>query len=103
MATIGCTVVAYLRARPGRRAELRRVLEGFVAPTRAEEGCVDYHLHISDDDPDLFVFYENWRSKRDLDEHLAKPHLTPLRERGRELLAGEPEIRLVTMLSPYGR
>ena len=100
---IGCTVVAFLRAKPGKRDELRQVLEGFVAPTRAEEGCINYDLHVSDDDPDLFVFYENWRSKQDLEQHLRKPHLVPLHERGAELLAGEPEIRLVTMLSPYGR
>jgi quinol monooxygenase YgiN len=103
MREIGCTIVAFLRAKPGKRDELREVLEGFVAPTREEEGCVDYHLHASDDDPDLFMFYENWRSRKDLDDHLGKPHLTPLRERGEELLATPVEIRSYTMLSPYDR
>ena len=49
------------------------------------------------------MFYENWRSREDLDRHLAMPHLAPLRERGQELLAAEVEVRSYTMLSPYDR
>ena len=101
MGTIGCTVVGVLRARPERRQELLEILSGFVAPTRREEGCVEYHLHVSDADPNLFMFYENWRSREDLERHLALPHLAPLRDRGPELLAAEVEIQSYTMLSPY--
>ena len=103
MGTIGCTVVGVLRARPERRDELLEILRGLVAPTRREEGCVDYHLHVSDADPNLFMFYENWRSREDLDRHLGMPHLAPIRERGPELLAADVEIHAYTMLSPYGR
>ena len=103
MGTIGCTVVGVLRARPERRQELLEILSGFVAPTRREEGCVEYHLHVSDADPNLFMFYENWRSREDLDRHLAMPHLAPIRDRGSELLAAEVEIHSYTMLSPYDR
>ncbi len=74
MKAIGCTVIGILRAKPEKRDELRAVLEAFVAPTRQEEGCVDYHLHVSDTDPNLFMFYENWRSRADLDHHLTLPH-----------------------------
>jgi len=49
-----------------------------VGPTRQEAGCIDYHLHRSNEDPRRFMFYENWHSKKDLDDHLAKPHLVPL-------------------------
>jgi quinol monooxygenase YgiN len=103
MATIGCTVMGVLRARPEKREELLEILRGFVAPTRREEGCVDYHLHVSDTDPNLFMFYENWRSRADLDHHLTLPHLAPIRERSGELLAAEVEIIPYTMLSLYGR
>ena len=103
MGTIRCTVVGVLRARPERRDELLEILRGLVAPTRREEGCVDYHLHVSDADPNLFMFYENWRSREDLDRHLEMPHLAPIRERGPELLAADVEIHAYTMLSPYGR
>ena len=103
MKAIGCTVIGILRAKPEKRNELRAILEAFVAPTRQEEGCVDYHLHVSDTDPNLFMFYENWRSRADLDHHLTLPHLAPIRELGGELLAAEVEIVPYTMLSPYDR
>ena len=45
------------------------------------------------------MFYENWRSRADLDHHLTLPHLAPIRERGGELLAAEVEIIPYTMLS----
>ena len=44
------------------------------------------HLHQSNEDPDLFMFYENWESDADLDAHLAAPHLTQLAARIPELL-----------------
>ena len=83
------------------RDELLEILRGLVAPTRREEGCVEYHLHGSDANPNVFMFYENWRSRNDLDRHLTLPHLAPIRERGSELLASEVEIHSYTMLSPY--
>ena len=103
MGRIGCTVVGILRAKPERRDEVLEILRGFVAPTRREEGCIEYHLHVSDADPNLFMFYENWRSRADLDRHLAMPHLAPIRERGHDLLAAEVEIHAYIMLSPYDR
>ena len=45
----GCSLIAYLHGKPEKRNELLAVLSAFVAPTRAEPGCVEYHLHISQD------------------------------------------------------
>jgi quinol monooxygenase YgiN len=62
-----------------KRDELLKVLHSFVKPSRAEPACVDYHLHVSNDDPNLFVFYENWRTRNELDEHLQTPILSASR------------------------
>ncbi len=53
-----CTLTATLNARPEKRAELIELLESFVGPSRSEPGCVDYHFHVSADDPNVFYFYE---------------------------------------------
>jgi len=95
----GCTILGILHARPAGRDELLEILQGFVAPTRRESGCINYELHVSDDDPNLFMFYENWRSRKDLDDHLAMPHISVLHERKHELLDADVEIRYFTMLS----
>lgn len=97
----GCTVIGLVRAKPGKRDELLAVLAGFVSPTRAEAGCLDYHLHSTDDDPDLFMFYENFRTDQDLEDHLRMPYLSVLTERADELLGAEVEVRHYTMQSEY--
>jgi quinol monooxygenase YgiN len=63
----GLTLIAYLHGKPEKREELFATLREFVEPTRAEAGCVEYHLHVSNDDPNLFIFYENWQSRPELD------------------------------------
>ncbi len=69
------TVVAILRCKTGNaelvRAELLRLLE----PTRTEDGCLNYDLFENPQDPDLFIFHENWESDQDLDRHLESAHI----------------------------
>ncbi|TCK22463.1 putative quinol monooxygenase [Pseudonocardia endophytica] len=69
------TVIAHMKAAPGKEAELRRELEALVEPTSSEDGFVNYNLHVSTEDEGLFYLYENWESEAKLDEHLAAPHL----------------------------
>jgi quinol monooxygenase YgiN len=95
----GCTIIGTVVAKPETRAELQDILAAQVAPTRAEEGCLNYDFHADSHDPCVFVFYENWRTQEDLDEHLTKTHLKPLFDRQSELLARPVEIRHLTMLS----
>jgi quinol monooxygenase YgiN len=95
----GCTLIACLHARPEKRAELLKILHSLVKPSRAEPTCVDYHLHVSNDDPNLFVFYENWRTRKELDEHLETPILRSFWARRLDLLEKDVDIQFITMLS----
>jgi quinol monooxygenase YgiN len=80
------TVIAYMRAAPGKRDELRAALEALVEPTSRENGYVNYDLHQGIEDPDQFSFYEYWESDADLDAHLDAPHLRDFAARIPELL-----------------
>ncbi|WP_433679059.1 putative quinol monooxygenase [Nocardia sp. CA-119907] len=71
-------LVGFARPKPERAAELRELLLSLVAPTRAEDGALEYHFHEDKNDPDTFVFYEVCRSKAELDRHLALPHVPPV-------------------------
>jgi quinol monooxygenase YgiN len=81
------TVLARVRAKTGLEAEVFRMISDLIAPTRAEEGCINYVLHRSQDDPALFFLYENWRSRKDLDDHLATPYLQNFLGKVPDLLA----------------
>jgi quinol monooxygenase YgiN len=80
------TVIAYMRAAPGKRDELRQALGALIEPTSREKGYINYDLHQNLEDPDMFLFYENWESGADLDAHLAAPHLKEFAARIPELL-----------------
>ena len=94
-----CTIIGTVVAKPETRDELHAILTAQVAPTRTEPGCMNYDFHVDAKDPCVFMFYENWRSKADLDAHLKMPHLKPLFSRLDALLARPVEIRFYEMLS----
>jgi quinol monooxygenase YgiN len=93
------TLVTYLYAKPEKEEELVNILQPLEAPTREESGCINYHLHRSTEDPLCYMFYENWTSMEDLDNHLTKPHLEPLLSRTDELFQRDVKIEFYTMLS----
>lgn len=86
------TVVAEIIAKPGCEERLQEELLRCVEPTRAEQGCLQYDLHVATDRPGHFLFYENWTSREALDRHLATPHLERLSSLLPELAEGEARI-----------
>lgn len=96
----GCTIIGNVHGRPEKRAELLALLLSFIAPTRAEPGCIEYQLQVSATDPDAFMFYENWVSREALEQHIAMPYIQPLIERQHELLSRPVEIVHFEMLAP---
>jgi quinol monooxygenase YgiN len=88
------TVIAILKAKPGKESALREALLGLIPITRQEPGCINYDLHVSTEKPGEFVFHENWESKQHLDDHLARPHLVALGARAEELFSEPPHLTL---------
>jgi quinol monooxygenase YgiN len=70
------TVVAKVVAKSESVTALRTELLRLLAPTRQEEGCIEYRLHQDNQDPTVFIFYENWQDRAALDRHMASPHFT---------------------------
>src|SRR3989442_293765 len=76
------TVVAKVRAAKGKGDALAALLKEQVAAVRkAEPGCLVYRPHRSTKDPDLFLFYEQYRDEAAFDTHRKAPHLAAYRER----------------------
>ncbi len=72
--------IASFKANPGRETDIERILGAMVAPTRAEDGNVNYDLHQHQDDPTRYVLYEGWKSPEALEEHMATPHFQKMLE-----------------------
>ena len=92
-------VVAHIHAKPGQEAALRAVLEGFVAPTRQEDGCLRYDLFVDLDDPTRFTFIEEWSSREALTRHGQSAHITAGRAQFPDLLAQPGWVQVVTRIA----
>lgn len=92
------TVIANIRAKAEQEARVREALLGLIAPTRAEAGCINYDLHVSQDDPRQFVFDENWTSESHLESHENSEHLQAFRKIAGEILDGPIELTKWRML-----
>ncbi|PTQ07855.1 antibiotic biosynthesis monooxygenase [Sphingomonas oleivorans] len=93
------TNLVFIRAKAGRSEDLGKALLSLVAPSRAEDACLSYDVHHSNDDPDLRMVYENWRSAGDLDGHFALPHMQAFVARIPDLVEGDLDLRSFTRLS----
>ena len=92
------TVSAEMTAHPGREEDLKRHLLVLVEHTRQEEGCIQYDLHVSHDDPRKFVFVENWTTAEALDRHSKSAHMNAFRQVSAELRA-DPVVRTYTRIA----
>lgn len=88
------TVIAVFRIRSGAEERFVRAARAVVPETRAESGCIAYSLHRHADDPTLFMFYEIWRSKADLDFHLATPHIAAFLGEADAVREGDIEVTI---------
>ncbi|MDR0359985.1 MAG: antibiotic biosynthesis monooxygenase [bacterium] len=62
--------IVTIQVTPGKAPEFARVFEAVQAIAQQEEGCDQYELFQSLDDPDRVVLLERWSSQDLLDRHL---------------------------------
>ncbi|RKZ26407.1 antibiotic biosynthesis monooxygenase, partial [bacterium] len=65
-----------------------------LEPSRNDDGCINYDLHQSENNSKVFMFHENWASKKLLDRHLATPHLQEFIKKSENLLAKPLDVSL---------
>jgi quinol monooxygenase YgiN len=90
-------VIARAVARRGKENQLRELLRGMLAPSRAEWGCKLYELYESDSKGRLY-FYEIWESQAALDQHAASAHFKHLEQTVGELVQGLFEVNVLQQI-----
>lgn len=88
------TIIAILKARKGKEHQVWNELLKVVTPSRAEEGCLEYVLHESQEHPGQFVLYETWKDETAIHEHVASSHYREYRQAMEELLDTREVYRL---------
>jgi quinol monooxygenase YgiN len=91
-------VVAISIAKPGYEEQLRVALEGIVAPSREDQGVLQYDLHRDLREPRRFVFYERWESEEALAGHAQSAHIAAYRKTVADWIE-HSEIRVLTKIA----
>jgi quinol monooxygenase YgiN len=86
------SVVAEVRAKPGKERELREATLPLVALVRSEPNNLLYFLHENREAPGHFIFYEIFASQADFDTHNATPHVQAWFARLPELANGGVKV-----------
>jgi quinol monooxygenase YgiN len=76
--------MALVHVKAGKEDKALKEMRKLVPLTREEPGCINYDMHVSvgttpetymKENPRLYMFYENWRSREDWDLHMQMPYL----------------------------
>jgi quinol monooxygenase YgiN len=91
-------VVAEVRAKAGKEAELRAITLTLVARVRAEPNNLLYFLQEDRELPGHFVFYEVFATQADFEAHNATPHVQAWFKRLPELAEGGVKVMRLQIL-----
>ena len=92
--------ILHAKTRPEKSDAFEAFFSSHVEASRAEPGCIEYHMLRDKQDPTLFIFYEIWQSQAHLDVHSNLPHMEQFLEHRADYLERDFEIRAIDMLSP---
>jgi quinol monooxygenase YgiN len=97
------TIAAKLTAAEGKADALKAVLTEMVGNVKAKEAgkTTCYSLHVANDNPDVFYFYEQYASAEAADEHGKTDHMRAMGRalRDQALIAGAPVIERYTQIA----
>lgn len=91
--------IAILKAKDGKREELRSGLLKLIEPTRAEAGNLDYTLFELTEKPGTFYMREAFVDQSALDLHFETPHFQAFAAVAESLLAEPLELVFLDQIS----
>jgi quinol monooxygenase YgiN len=97
------SIVAQVRAKPGKEAELRAATLPLVALVRSDPKNLVYFLQENREAPGHFIFYEVFANKADFDAHNAMPYVQAWFARLPELADGGVTVMRMEILGHPGQ
>ncbi len=94
------SIIAEVKAKPGREAELRAVTLPLVGLVRGDPKNLVYFLQESRDRPGHFIFYEVFATREDFEAHNAMPYVKDWFAGISDLADGGVAVRRMEILSP---
>lgn len=92
-------VVARFISRPEHIAQTESLLRSFVAPARADPGCLCYDLHRVQDDPNSFIIFDGRADQNALERHFTDTHVARTLKALEPLLAETSNVKVCERIS----
>lgn len=80
-------LTAIVKALPERAEEVKAILITLAVASKKEEAAIQYDLHQSTAEPNVFIFHEIWKDRKGFDAHNATPHVLEFINKSAPLLA----------------
>ncbi len=87
-------VAAHVTVKDGMGSEFVKVAQDAIAGTRKEPGNISYTLFTSTEDPNKLLFFEEWKSRADLEAHTKTPHYLALGKANADLVAQPTVLKI---------
>jgi quinol monooxygenase YgiN len=84
-------VVVKVTARADKIADTKKLLLWLAEQSRAERGCVGYHVLQGVAEPHIFALEEEWDSQAALEAHVSTPHVQQSYAQAGGLVAAAPD------------
>jgi quinol monooxygenase YgiN len=89
-------LIATLKAKPGKGAELEKAALALVAKVRSDEPGNALYVLCRGDAPDTYVMLERYHDMAAIDAHRASPHYKEAGKAMADFLDGRPEVTKLT-------
>jgi quinol monooxygenase YgiN len=85
-------VVGRVRTDAEKRERMIEVAQTVARASREEAGCINYRVYEDTEQPNEFVFVEEWADDAALQAHFATPHIAAFMGSITEALVAPPEV-----------
>ncbi|MBW8687892.1 putative quinol monooxygenase [Chitinophaga rhizophila] len=91
-------LTAVIKAKRAYTASIASMLQNMVVHTKKESACLQYDLHRSTENDNVFFFYEIWENQEGLDMHNLQPYIREFVKVAEDQLEEPPLIIKGTLL-----
>lgn len=93
-------IVLFARLKVKKEAieQVKKAALEIIAPSRAENGCINYDFHQAIDDETIFLWHETWTNKTAIDAHAASKHFKEFSEVVKDITDEPLQVTLAKMV-----
>jgi len=87
-------IAGKLSCKPDTIGKMTALATKLTTLSRRESGCISYCFYEDKTVPGDFLFFEEWRDRKDIDVHFQKPYFLAAMKEFPHLISGAPVIKI---------